>query len=108
NGFFWIVSQIEELRAARFQFVNEFPTTVPQPEQSQRVIGEKKGQLFFLVQKRFALVVRWPCYSQQIENGRGHVDQAGAARDADRRLDQSRRCDHARHAHVFVVNEKGV
>ena len=46
--------------------------------------------------------------TQQIKNRGLRIDQARCLQGADLALNQARRCNHQRHAHVLVIDEHGV
>src|SRR5437868_13709367 len=60
--------EIEEFHSRRTGFDDEFPTTVAQAGQRQRIIGEKQRKPLARIEQRCALVIRWNCHPEQIKH----------------------------------------
>src|SRR2546427_10306061 len=99
---------IEQFRAAAFQFVNKFPAAVAQSQESKRIIGVKQRHLRPRIQQGRALVFLRNRQAEQIEYRRRGVHEAGGALHADLLANETRSNDEIGHMDVLVVDQQGV
>ena len=106
--------QVEQLRSARLQLVDDLPRAIAEAEQTQRVVREKERHARLGVEHRTALVglreLRRAHAGEpdEIEQRRRRVDEADHPAAADLPRDQTRRGDDQRHVDVLVVQMKRV
>ena len=103
-----IHARVEQLRAAGVQRVQILPAAVRQAEPSQRVVSVEQRHARIRLEQRRALMSRLFPQAEQLEHGRGGVDDARRTLHTNLTGDLSWRGDDIWHAHVLVVNEQGV